>query len=414
MRTVSKCIFLSCLLVARTASAQAPQPVAPTTTSAWTAAPTATSAASGPSMLVEEVKSSLPEWLSVVQVHGLVDVYYAFNVNRPADGANFPPGTGSTAKRFNEFNLNLAALDVIVDKAPVVGRLTLAFGNGIEVLHAGEPRAVATGPDVLRNVLTASVSFAPPMVPGLVLVMGKFPAHVGFEVMASKDNWNYTRAYLGEYSPYYLAGAKATYKFLKYFTLCGMIVNGWQNTGENNLWKSVGTMVAFNHEHVSLLWGTLVGPELPGTVNTMVPQLNSPDTRLRVFNDFVAVLKPSKHLNFAAQLDVGYQHPARDQHTFWHGLGGYVRMMPVEQLALALRAEYFLDPMNAVTGFAQNLVEATATVELRPAPFLSFKLEGRADYSTAPVFSGSAVDAAGTPVGANSQTMVAGGAVLFF
>ena len=35
-----------------------------------------------------------------VALHGWVDVFYAFNANRPPDGASFLPGTGTTARRY--------------------------------------------------------------------------------------------------------------------------------------------------------------------------------------------------------------------------------------------------------------------------------------------------------------------------
>ena len=51
-------------------------------------------------------------WFQNITVHGYADIYYAFNFNQPDDHANFIPGTGTSAKRHNEFGLNLVALDV--------------------------------------------------------------------------------------------------------------------------------------------------------------------------------------------------------------------------------------------------------------------------------------------------------------
>ena len=65
-----------------------------------------------------------------VALHAWADVFYAFNSNRPPDGASFLPGTGTTARRANEFNVNAAAIDVSLDPKPVGFHLTLAFGSG--------------------------------------------------------------------------------------------------------------------------------------------------------------------------------------------------------------------------------------------------------------------------------------------
>src|SRR5206468_12975060 len=68
-----------------------------------------------------------------VQLHGWVDVFYGLNANRPADGTNFLPGTGTTARRANELNLNAAAVDVSLEPRPVGFHLTLGFGSGLDV-----------------------------------------------------------------------------------------------------------------------------------------------------------------------------------------------------------------------------------------------------------------------------------------
>src|SRR5207237_538131 len=52
-------------------------------------------------------------------LHAFVDGYYAWNGNRPASHENFVPGTGTTAERANEFNLNLAAVELVRDPKPV-------------------------------------------------------------------------------------------------------------------------------------------------------------------------------------------------------------------------------------------------------------------------------------------------------
>ena len=148
-----------------------------------------------------------------VALHGWVDVFYAFNANRPPDGASFLPGTGTTARRANEFNVNAAAIDVSLDPKPVGFHLTLAFGSGLDVVHAAEPALPATGPEIWRSIYQASVSYTAPIGRGILFEAGIYPSHIGFESFFSKDNWTYTRGWMGEFSPYYQAGVKASYAF---------------------------------------------------------------------------------------------------------------------------------------------------------------------------------------------------------
>ncbi|TMA73035.1 MAG: hypothetical protein E6J67_17595 [Deltaproteobacteria bacterium] len=90
-------------------------------------------------MLLAQAGAGTPE-TPPIQLHGFIDAFYALNANRPFDGASFLQGTGTTARRADELSLNAAALDIAVDPAPVGLHLTLAFGTGTEVLHAGDWR----------------------------------------------------------------------------------------------------------------------------------------------------------------------------------------------------------------------------------------------------------------------------------
>lgn len=138
---------------------------------------------------------------AALRVGGFVDAYYAYGGNRPADHANFFPGVGTSAKRHNEFSVNLAQVDLTLDPDPVGFRLALGFGTAPEVVHAAEVRGVAVHPDVWRNLVQASVQWKTGVGRGLLLEGGIFPSHIGMEAFQTKDNWNYTRSWLGELSP---------------------------------------------------------------------------------------------------------------------------------------------------------------------------------------------------------------------
>jgi len=71
-------------------------------------------------------------------IHVFVDGYYAWNGNHPASHENFLPGAGTTAERANEFNLNLAGVELVRDPKPVGFHLSLVAGTGADVVHAAE------------------------------------------------------------------------------------------------------------------------------------------------------------------------------------------------------------------------------------------------------------------------------------
>lgn len=307
-------------------------------------------------------------------MHGWVDVFYGLNTNRPADGASFLPGTGTTALRANEFSLNAAALDFSVDPKPVGVHLTVALGSGPEVLHAGEPAGPGIGSAVFRAVYQASVSYTAPLGSGLLLEAGIYPSHIGYESFFSRDNWNYTRGWMGEYSPYYQAGIKASYSFDAHWSAQLHILNGWNIIGDNNRAKAVGTQVAYTNDRVTLALNTFAGPELPGD-----------DSHWRLFGDLTAQVKVTRALSLGATADLGWQDRAAGA-ALWHAAGLYGREALTELVAIALRVEYYDDRDGFMSGTAQVLRDATATLEVRPADHLTVKLEAREDMSDAAVF----------------------------
>ena len=338
---------------------------------------------------------------AAVQLHGWIDVFYGLNTNRPADKTSFVPGTGTTARRANEMNLNAAALDVSLEPRPVGFHLTLAVGTGPDVVHAAEPVGSGVGPEIWRSVYQATVAYEVPVGSGLLLEAGIYPAHIGFESFFSKDDWNYTRSWMGEFSPYYEAGVKVSYAFDAHWSAQVHLLNGWQVIGDNNRAKAAGTQIAWTGDPLSVTLNTFAGPELPGD-----------DSHWRLFGDLIAVLKINRWLSLAASVDVGRQDRPEGA-ALWHTAAVYARAALSERAAVALRAEYYDDRDGFFSGRSQVLREATATLELRPAKQLIVKLEARQDFSDAAVFTAQRDDAGHVTL-VKAQTLLVASAVATF
>lgn len=337
----------------------------------------------------------------VLQLHGFVDLLYGLNTNRPADHTSFIPGTGTTARRANELNLNAAAIDLSLDPRPVGFHLTIAFGSGPDVVHASEPAGSASGVDVWRYVYQASVSYVVPVGAGLRLEAGIYPSHIGFESFFSKDNWTYTRGWMGEFSPYYQAGVYASYAFDSHWSAQLHFLNGWQTIGDNNRAKAVGTQLAWTNDRISVALNTFAGPELPGD-----------DSDWRLFGDTTAQFKVTPWLTLGATADVGWQDRPQGA-ALWHGAAVLGRAALSSRVAIAARLEYYDDRDGFFSGTSQVFREGTATLELRPDDHLIVKLEARHDISGAHVFSGE-LDASGNPTFSTTQTLFIASAVASF
>lgn len=336
-----------------------------------------------------------PEPPKPIDFSGFVDAYYAWSSNDPASNENFVPGTGTTAKRSDELALNLACLEVSRQGAPLGFKLSLVAGNGTEIVHAGEPQGAATGPDTYEHIYEAWISYKPSE--RLTLKAGVYPSHIGFEGFFSKDNWNYTRSWLGEFSPYYQTGVNAAYQFDDRWSGELHLLNGWQIIGENNDAKAVGARIAYSNDRLSASLNTFSGPELANN-----------DDDWRHFGDMLVVWKATPRLSVGASLDRGHQEMPEADAADWTGVGGYMRYVINERGAIAIRVEQFDDPDNGISGTAQKLREGTLTFEYRPVEKLILKLEARHDRSTEAVFQKDDGEFSET------QTLVVLGAVVTF
>ena len=340
-----------------------------------------------------------------IEVGGFVDLVYAYNFNRPADHANWFPGIGTSAKRDNELAINLAQIDFVMAPRPVGFHLAAGYGTGLEVVHGGETTGVATSPETWRHLVQASIRYDTGIGRGLSVEAGVYPSHIGFETLASKDNWNYTRGWLGELSPYYQTGVKIAYPLGERWSTQVHLLNGWQAIADNNRGKTLGWQFAYAGDRVSVALNGLVGPELPDD-----------DRDLRALFDTVLVVKATPAWSFAASLDVAGQEQPEGDDARWEGLGLFARRAaPGARTAMAFRAEYYDDEEGAISGTAQILREATATFEYRPVEALILKFEGRYDRSSAEVFAGDDVDPFGDAVRDHrDQVLLLVGAVAVF
>ncbi len=352
-----------------------------------------------------EAEAPAPETPRRIEVGGFVDIYYAYDFNRPADHANWFPGVGTSAKRDNEFAINLAEIDFVMAPAPVGFRLSAGYGNSLEVVHASEPTGVATDPDTWENLVQASIQYQTGIGRGLFIEAGVYPSHIGFEAFQTKANWNYTRSWLGELSPYYQTGLKIAYPLGERWSTQVHILNGWQVIGDNNRGKTLGWQFAYAADKVSVTFNGIVGPELPDN-----------DRDLRALLDTVVVWKATPVWSLALSLDLAGQEQPTGEDARWQGLGVYARRAaPRARTACAVRAEYYDDEDGAISGTAQTLKEFTVTIELRPVEHLILKFEGRIDRSTEEVFAGNDHDTAGDAVrDRDGQVLLLVGAVATF
>ncbi|HSL70884.1 MAG TPA: porin [Longimicrobiales bacterium] len=263
---------------------------------------------------------------------GFVDAYYAyhFNLRRPGDAPVL-----TQPVRHNEFNINLAFVEARLSGDRVRGRLALQVGTSVQANYAGEPTHGAhSGPVLARQIQEAVAGYR--LGQGLWLDGGIFLSHIGAESWISRDNWNYSRSLIADYSPYYETGLRATWSPSSKFAGTFALLNGWQNISETNANKAAGIRLDYTAStKLTLSYSNFLGSESP----------EGDPSRFRFLHDFIVKLIASDRIGFLASFDIGSQgNTVGDEAGNWYGFTAITRVQATARVALAGRFERYADP----------------------------------------------------------------------
>jgi hypothetical protein len=314
-----------------------------------------------------------------IQFSGFVDAYYSLNFAHPT-----PVGTTTTSGnqpirafdiQADKFSLNMVELAFQkspTDHTPVGFRLDLDFGPGADLIHSLEPGSS------FNNIEQAYVTYVAPVGKGLTIDFGQFVTWLGYEVIESQDNWNYSRSILFTWAiPFYHAGLRVTYPVTDTLSVAVMGVNGWNNTVSGNAGKDLGASITFSGiPKVNIvangIWGSFIT-----------------DNDRRDVYDLIATISLTDKLSLAANADYGTDNGSGSfaGQSSYYGVAGYLRYAFTDAVATAIRAEWFKDGDGAsigatVPGHGQTLGEVTLTGEYKIANALLTRLEYRRDWST--------------------------------
>jgi hypothetical protein len=329
----------------------------------------------------------------------------------------------------NSFTLDLA--QIVFQKDPALGnvgyKLKLSAGETAKWIHSRGLSGVAPTPGSFNNagentdsfdVTEAYVSYNAPVGKGLRFDLGKMVTYFGAEVIEAIDNPNYSRSFLFNYAiPFTHTGLKMSYGFTDALSASFHIVNGWDNSTDNNRGKCYGASVSFTPAEVfALTVNGMTGPEQDETLYTAPSPgvVGSSGSNKRGLLDVVATIKPMKPLSIILNTDNGREQdvpaallpasksPAGPGPAEWKGVAGIVKYDLTDMHSIVARGEIFNDEDGFRTLTAQRLKEVTLTWEIRLNGGLILRPEYRHDSSNVASFDN------GTK---NSQNTVALGAM---
>jgi len=315
-------------------------------------------------------------WYESISVDAFISTGYTYNLNRPDTMMNQFRVFDSGDNTFKVDVFELAIQKTVVKPADVGFRVDMTAGSSI-------PRVARSAGFEVGDLdfHQAFLSYIAPLGKGVRLDFGKFITSMGYEVIEGYDGYNdnYSRSFLFGYAiPYTHTGLKASYAFNENVSALLMIVNGWDNSIDNNTSKSVcGQIGASPLTGMNLFATYMYGPEKAN---------NNSDNRGLL--DVVGTCAVNTAVTVGMNADFAdEQHSAAGGgNATWMGLAGYLRVNLLDEFSVSLRAEQFEDKDGIRTGVVQKLREVTITPEYRPAEHLVLRGDLRLDSSDRDVF----------------------------
>lgn len=310
------------------------------------------------------------------QYGGFLDLGYLLDFNHPA---NHLFRSRSTTFKVDELDLNMAGVYVRRDTSE-----SSRWGMELKVQAGKDSEGFgfsATAPNLdgskwLRHFGLANVSYLAPVGKGLTVQAGLFNSLIGYDTLYAKDNFNYTRPWGADYTPYLMFGVNASYPIHPKLTATLFVINGYSHLAHANNVPSTGGQLSYKPNNRATLKETLLyGPQ-------------QADTALefwRFFSDSIAEWKANQ-VTVAFEYQVGTEKVAvlGSPRALWNSALLPVHWVVHGPWSVTFRPEFAWDPDGRWTGSQQTVKAVTTTLEYR-IPYRStntmLRLEHRYDDS---------------------------------
>lgn len=249
---------------------------------------------SAPSESADQGKTPRTAW----HYGGFVGLGYSLNFNFPENHLFRNRGT---TPRVNELDINMAGAYIRKDPSEQSRwgtELLVQGGMDAKDFGFGANLPKVQGSDALRHFGRANVSYLAPVGNGLSVQARLFNSLIGYESLYAKDNANYTRAWIADYSPYLMFGANAVYPFNDQWTGAVFVVNEYFHLQNSNNLPSYGAQVAYKPTGSWTFKETIYyGPD----------QSNTSLEFWRSFSDSIVEWKVTDDVTIATDYQIGTQ-----------------------------------------------------------------------------------------------------------
>ena len=298
-------------------------------------------------------QSGPPPW----QYGGFLDGAYLLDFNHPANDLFRSRGT---TYKVDYPILNMAAAYIqksASDSSRWGMQLTLQGGQDTQIFGFSATAPNLPGSKWLRHFGPTNVSYLVLLGKGLNIQGGIFSSLIGYDSLYAKDNFNYTRPWGADFTPYLMLGINASYPFSDKLTVTGYLVNGYWHLADANSVPSWGGQLAYKtNPRTSLKETFLMGPHQSSTGAEF----------LRYLWDSIAEWK-TQRVTTAFEYHIGTEKIATPAHPRALWMAGQLPLHWVlsKHWSLTERPEVYWDRNGRLTGFVQTVKANTATMEYR-------------------------------------------------
>lgn len=347
-----------------------------------------------------------------------VDTYYNYNFANPLDNTQT---ISSSIGRHNEFQVNLASIGLETNYKNIIGRLNLQYGamqHIVQELDGSINRGRNTGTGNLKFIREAAAGYHFNKWHGINIEAGIFMSYIGLESYMLQDNWSYQRSMPCDFTPFYFQGARVQMFPTKKLKQELWILNGWQTYNSFSKSPAIGSSTYLRpKESIQLVMNYYLGrdtqnPDTLGNQSSRIRFHHDNSIVLRYFNKSESkgiskcAFSINSHYGFQKGMDKGDTITSKQHFMYGTSLSNRI-WFNKNRLALTLRGDYLANggtylafspspvtPSAYSDGFASDpykaleILQGTATLDIMPNDYVTFRLEYGYRSANMPYFVG--------------------------
>ncbi|HLA54916.1 MAG TPA: outer membrane beta-barrel protein [Flavobacterium sp.] len=337
-----------------------------------------------------------------------VDSYYNYDFNKPIDNTHT---ISSAIGRSNEFTINMASIGIESYYKNMIGRLWLQYGQMgsiVQDLDGTVNHGRNTSINNLKYIREAAAGYHFNVMHGLNVEMGIFMSYIGLESYVLNENWNYQRSMVCDFTPFYFQGARVQLFPSAKFKQEIWLLNGWQTYNGWNQGIGLGSSSYYRpNENLQLVANFYLNGQDTRN-NSDVKRFHHDNSVVyRYFKDKQSsgISQAAFSLNNHYGFQTGGGVKASENYMLGASLANRL-WFNKNKLGLTLRGDYVTNP-GAYLAFSPSPVadndfndalaagedlkmfQGTATFDVMPNDFVTFRLEYGYRSSNIPYFAGS-------------------------